>query len=577
MTLGPNIKSALESALSDCSDPLTIRQRLEQSGQSEKDPASLAPFVQAFSYMLHDRTSPLREEAGGPYGPMFSGTLENGEPFQFPPPLGEITDDYLDEWAASLEEIDSPILKARVADLLWERKYSDGPHQFAKVAIDAIAHIATQDEPSAIERAQLLSRAIEISLQVSDGERTDMLVKETIEFVKNDLDGAQEGPGIPLVVARPLSALPEDHRPDVQSLLSDIDAVYGSDPHIYEEIQDLRAELTGPEDAVGIRHEQIQRWRDEAGKSDVLLRLNHLEHALELAAKYGFAESADEIRAEIGEISPDDLNLSRVSTEISFPSDQIDAFRTHFEEAEDAVQALIRLAAQPPPSVGEEEVSARIKELMEVAPIQFLITQSLIGPDNAGTIFRATDPETHRTLAMSQDRAFQSRRWSILAAEALEIIRAKYDIPDRETVSSAFAGEFVSPAMSDRFARGLELYWEGQYDESAHLVVPRIERVIRDIARGAGTPILKEQNGARPGQVLGLGSILGRIEHLFSDEALFAYFKAVLVDQLGLNLRNSISHGLSGPVDRLDAALLLHVALILGAMGSNAASTSAAP
>jgi len=39
---------------------------------------------------------------------------------------------------------------------------------------------------------------------------------------------------------------------------------------------------------------------------------------------------------------------------------------------------------------------------------------------------------------------------------------------------------------ADAFARGVVLYGEGRYDESALVVVPRIEGVIRELARRAG-------------------------------------------------------------------------------------------
>ena len=127
--------------------------------------------------------------------------------------------------------------------------------------------------------------------------------------------------------------------------------------------------------------------------------------------------------------------------------------------------------------------------------------------------------------------------------------------------------DLIEPEVAERIARSVELLWDGQYDESAHVLVPRLERVLREVARQLRLPVVRE---SRPDREIGgvemLGALLRDLHDAFSDPGWHAYLFNVLADPLGLNLRNTIVHGLHGTVGELDAALLIHTALVLAGM-----------
>jgi hypothetical protein len=47
-------------------------------------------------------------------------------------------------------------------------------------------------------------------------------------------------------------------------------------------------------------------------------------------------------------------------------------------------------------------------------------------------------------------------------------------------------------------ARAIELFWEEYYDERAHVLVPRIERIVREMARQLGIPVRGRSYPERP-------------------------------------------------------------------------------
>jgi hypothetical protein len=123
--------------------------------------------------------------------------------------------------------------------------------------------------------------------------------------------------------------------------------------------------------------------------------------------------------------------------------------------------------------------------------------------------------------------------------------------------------------VAERIARGFELWWDGQSDESAHVVAPRLEAILREVARRLGLPVIREPVANRPGGVRSLGELLYALKgHVAPEKAGWhAYLVHLLADPLGLNLRNVIAHRLRADVSEEDTALLLHAACFLRLLG----------
>ena len=121
--------------------------------------------------------------------------------------------------------------------------------------------------------------------------------------------------------------------------------------------------------------------------------------------------------------------------------------------------------------------------------------------------------------------------------------------------------------MADRIARAFELWWDGHPDESAHILAPRLEGVIREIARQLGLPIIREPIGGKPGGVRSLGEVLHTLNGRLPTAGWHAYLTNLLSEPLGLNLRNVIAHGVRPELSVQDAALLLHAANFLRLLG----------
>jgi len=309
-----------------------------------------------------------------------------------------------------------------------------------------------------------------------------------------------------------------------------------------------------------------------------MLRVARLEQALEVARSYGLKQEADEIRRELGSIKPEELGLQQISAELEIPTEEVERFLGSFEQVPDWRDALLLLAAQGPPGGSPADLDEHVDELMQGNPIQFLFTKVLVGPDNATAMSRAATPEQHRRLALAEQRAQSARMWGLFSARALERVGRRSDRPNGAALTEFLVSEFIEAEVAERIARAIELFWQEQFDESAHVLGPRLERTIREMARQVGIPVVREPRPDREiGGVEMLGALLRDLEGAFADKGWHSYLLNLLADPLGLNLRNSISHGLHGTVGPLNASLLIQAALLLRSMALQSVDRPAAP
>lgn len=200
-------------------------------------------------------------------------------------------------------------------------------------------------------------------------------------------------------------------------------------------------------------------------------------------------------------------------------------------------------------------------------PLPYLFPKVVLDADLGIPLFHAMDEASHKLAAMAQSRWMSTQLWAISAVAVLERIEDHHGRPTHEELTVFFTTDLIDEGTAERIARAFELWWDGRSDESAHLIVPRIEATIRSLAREAGFPIIREPYAGKPGGVRPLGELLHALRPSFPLPGWPAYLFHLLSDPLGLNLRNVIAHGIRARIERTDAALLLHAAAFLRTLG----------
>ena len=143
---------------------------------------------------------------------------------------------------------------------------------------------------------------------------------------------------------------------------------------------------------------------------------------------------------------------------------------------------------------------------------------------------------------------------------------------------------FLSPIFQENkleiVKKGLRAYLEDNHLIAAHLLVPQVEDAIRNLVENVGGSVLRRGRGGGF-QVKLLDELLReeQCEEVLGEDVVL-YFRILLTDQRGWNLRNGISHGLLGH-DVFGAAMtdrivhvLLYLALIRERGGANQSGPS---
>jgi hypothetical protein len=131
---------------------------------------------------------------------------------QFPPPLGEIDDEWLTTWAEVADRGEMSVVLARLNDLLWERKFGERPDQRARTAIDSYFAMRESKEPMVAPDA--LVRALELARALHDTERAAEIATLVVDHARASIEGEEWEPGVALILIEAVIELPAAERPE---------------------------------------------------------------------------------------------------------------------------------------------------------------------------------------------------------------------------------------------------------------------------------------------------------------------------------------------------------------------------
>lgn len=519
-------------------------------------PLLLVALIQALDYHPSSQEAEERRSRWGAFGPMIE--MDGGV---YPIPLSETTSEVLEAWTEMADSLSSPAAKARVNDLLWEAKV-DPAHTFARTAISSYRSLAAQVDPVSIPRAESLIRALELANVINDKALVAAVSAECVEAIRDALESTEHAPGVALILLEALDRLPKEAQPgDVPTLIERGLVRYGSDPWITSNFADLampRARAN-PEEVRRLEDLKIQAWIDRSESDQGLVKTSFIENALDLANRYGRTELAHSLRAKLQSASKD-IELSKISAEVDFPKERIDAYLSSFIDDDDFAVSLRRFAVHCPLPESRNETAETVRQMMSDHPLQYLFTKVVLGPGNL-PLKHVSTPEEHLVSAMESHESMSIEMWGSFAAEILDRIHTA-SAPTRSELREFFEASELTEMVADRLAEAYELYWEGRYDSAMLTALPRVETVLRDLSQRLGLVTFIEPRGSRPGSLKGLGAILHELSGHF-DEQRRNYLVVLLCNPLTINLRNSALHGIILEGSKEYAALALHAATIL--------------
>lgn len=507
-----------------------------------------------------------RPDLSDPGSRIYAPMIELADGRSQPETVGAAAEATLTAWADAYEIFgDFPLVVARVADLLWLRRHGSSPHQYAQAAQKALRALWHYPGMPDVSRADCLVRALDVVSEANIKHEAAATINELVAAARASLHGPQRSPGVFMRLIPRLAALPTRQRPaELNDLIRSAADEYREETFILDAVLQLRLQLAGSDPAQrrAAATEIVHMWEQAADDTVPLVAFRHIEQALAVARTEGLSGEIERLRVRLQELSRQDQGFTEFSIGIDIPAAEVEGFIAKFLAGDRPQAWLRRFGSYCPVHQDRELVASQVRELMQQAPFQFLVSKIQFNDQGLPIKLIAGHEEHFRQALIDQDSG-SITVWSVFAAEILDRMMADPQMTT-QLIAEFLAQGVFDAALAEGVARAFEHYAAGRYEEALLCCVHRLEAALRAASMDLGLVVYTEPVAAtnRLGSFKALGDLLrGLIGRTPENER--SYLHLLLADPLSLNLRNRALHGLMQDISKRDAALVLHAASLL--------------
>ncbi|MBF2754466.1 MAG: DUF4209 domain-containing protein [Gammaproteobacteria bacterium AqS3] len=539
-----------------------IKQILKQDGQYELTKEDIAERI-AFDFMPeYPNYDPGWETY---YGPMYILPNSEGQMMEYPS-VRRVDQEILKYWEKRAKESQNPILSSRYADLVVDfspivLNKKANIDLFRKV-IDSNIAICEELLADHLDCKTKIERALVLSIQINDQKQIEN-IKNTILKLE-EIAAVDDAPGLWgfafkwLLLDFPKKITLDDKEKNdlINKLERRLERVE-KDPWLAENAVALLAEYYASQQdeknlmrVLGVLENSFKA--NERLNSDALLQTHIYEQIHEIYRKYASrfkeAEEANKrLSREIGRLDLDwEKSLTKISAEIQVEKEDIEKhLKGIFGENRDDIleEVMVRVAVNHLPI--EDYVKRQLDEISGKSPLQFLLERQVVSDDGIPIAKLSRLDEDYENNF--QSFALQYMQFgSFFLSLTLDELRKRVA---KETVLEYFEKSLIFENEDKEYLeRAISAYWDEDYLVASHLFNPLIESGVRELIRIGGGQVLKP-NGLNGYDKVLLGRLLKNkeiFERAFSEAGthVLFYFRLVLTERLGMNLRNDFAHGI---------------------------------
>ncbi|MCK5057877.1 MAG: DUF4209 domain-containing protein [Candidatus Aminicenantes bacterium] len=501
------------------------------------------------------------------HGPMFVWPNKEGQMVEYPS-IKRVDQEMLEYWVKRAKESKNYILSSRYADLVVDFSPKtlgkNADIDLFQIVIDSNITICEKSLADPLDCKKKIKRALILAIQTNDQIRISK-VKDTIIKLEKDI-AIDDKPGLwgfafkwfILDFAKKIILEDKEKNELINAIKERLERVE-KNPWLTENAVSLLAEYYANEKdeenlmrVLGILENSLKT--NERSNSDALLKTHAYEQIHEIYRKYAnrFAEAEKankRLSQEIGQLDLDwNKSLKEISVETKIKQEDIDSFLKSIfgvpskDQNDELEMIMAKIAINHLPK--KDAVKKQLDDISSKHPIQFLCTKQIISDDGVPIAKLSTlneDYDNHFQSYALQYIQFGSFFLS-LTMDELKKRFTKEKIVEYFEKSVIFENE-----NKDYLKRAISTYWDNDYLVSSHLFNPLIESGIRELIKICDGIILKPNNLDGYDNVL-LGGLLKNdqiFKNVFSKSGhnVLFYFKLVLTEKLGMNLRNDFAHG----------------------------------
>jgi hypothetical protein len=453
-----------------------------------------------------------------------------------------------------------------MGDLCWVRRVQPRPDATARTSIRAYLLLAksSREGHEALWQVDDAGRALDLAREIRDPRLASEAEQVLLDLADKELGQDEPAPGVLLRALEPLGTTRSSENYErFDELLTRSARVFEADPWSFEAIAEIMANVIAPESRSQLHVAVVQCWERAADEAGAANGFAHRQHALELAKVFGLGEEAHRLRVQLQEQDLDSMGFASVRHEGRLQG--VDELISSVVSSS-FVDSFLQLASCGPPSGDPQANVAAVEEFRRLAPLQAAIPRTLLSAVGNATVWHAPPGTPARDrYDLAKTEQFRIRYNALLFVQVFREARRRFGDPSEAQLQAALTTAFIDGVTAERLAHGITLVMTGDFDAGVHVLLPRIEAVIRQLVRATGQPITTEPRGDAPGGVRPLGGLLDQLKGKM-DEGWRRYLVNALVDPLGINLRNRAMHGLMDAASESEAALALHIVAVLASL-----------
>lgn len=484
----------------------------------------------------------------------------------------DLSDDDILFFSQIVDQIDDPLLKARLADLVWLKRRDLGI-KFALIAIDAYRSINLDTESWMSSGRECWGRGLSLARMLRGG-AGDRL-KEMESAIVAKFDAATENEGF---LSLWLSNLLNEYglgrsksihiAQKLESLAEQFDTL--GDLHRAREYYEASLNWFGISGDTAKSAEMTMRvaegWVKEAiakistDQPSHMVAASFYENAIQVyrtiprseRAVYRVDERIAELRAHLNESGGKSLEeMGLITTPGIDISEMVEHARSAVKSKtpQDALKAFANLYQ----GVRAKQIREDAIERLRNHPLQALFPATVMSRDGRviakrpGMSFGGESSDDEAVIHSEMVRDYGILVGIVIRGDiwpALEVIQMEHRLRESDFVGLAMQSPIVPRGREGLFGKALFAGYDRDFVTALHLLVPQIEHMVRFHLKAAGAKTTNlDINGIENENGLSTLMDLPETIRVFGEDLSFE-IKTLFCDPFGPNLRNELAHGL---------------------------------
>jgi len=489
--------------------------------------------------------------------PMFEGSDREGKPW-ISPDLTKFHKKMLDYFKIRLYRTPNPLLKAKFADILWQKERDP---KAAQEAVESYLKSAEQffDSDGYFEFRHYFGRSICIAIEINSADLLNKLYERS-KFFLEELESKKEYRWI-IDVLNDLLNIPR------QKIKIDYDLILKVAERGYRWSNPEKATTDAfIVDFLKIMERVYRKQGDSSKAKECRLReaisyekigLNALKNNQYLKASHFLITSLQKYISlgdqawKVNELKQliKDCNLraqehefKTIKTEFKIPKEEIEKL-LEFLKKKNTNEILSYIALNRGFLCSLEEARDQAKQIVENSPLQHMINASV--QDSKGNILETLDTPDKKLKKDIYD--IFDFHYNLMAKYYLipifELLKVEKSITSLDLKNFFVKFDFFDDNTLPFLEHGFGRYLENDNVSSIHILTFQIESILRIVLARIGAPTISTRDGKTQEKNLE-GILLEEKIRSALGEDLVTFLEWFLIDKLGFNLRHKVAHAL---------------------------------